>query len=198
MTPYIPATEGGRSFYFKFSLLEYDGIPIVFLSVDEEKRIYLCECTDTRFGEQNWTICRTDYDTVMRLIDRQISLYEAIQQNGSQIILAAYNYQTEKYTQTFTTFDRLNPEQLPEPGTMIWLTNKHASDCAVRLFMEHSSSTYVAPTGSAPFVTTKVLFEDCTLNNAPMLQIAEPSQLFFCDSQNKSGFTCSKNGADAA
>ena len=139
MKPYIPAANNGRNFYFEFPLLDYDDIPIIFLATDDEKRIYLCECTDTRFGEQNWTIVRTDYDTVIRVMARQLTIYEAIQKRGSQVILAAYDYETGKFTQNITSFDRLSPENLPDQEAMVWLTNERALDSVFNLFMKHSS-----------------------------------------------------------
>ena len=139
MKPYIPAANNGRNFYFEFSLLEYDDIPIIFLATDDEKRIYLCECTDTRFGEQNWTIVRTDYDTVIRVMARQLTIYEAIQKRGSQVILAAYDYETGKFSQNITSFDRLSPENLPDQEAMVWLTNERALDSVFNLFLKHSS-----------------------------------------------------------
>ncbi len=195
MTPYIPAVNGGKNFYYEFSLLDYDGVPIIFLSTDDDRKIYLCECTDTRFGEQNWTIVPTDYDTVVRLASRQISLYDDIRSSEEKVFLAFYDIDSERFDQKIVSFSELKDENLPEVEAKIWLTNATAIDDIRELFMKHSLSL-----SFDSFFTASVTSErlaKLTLSKKTVSRSDIQSRCFVSSSLSDD-FSMNMNGVEAA
>ena len=57
--PIIPAGKGGSNYYLIFSIMEYEGIPILFIARDDFNTLYLCDCVEFR-DFQRWTISMTN------------------------------------------------------------------------------------------------------------------------------------------
>lgn len=126
--PYISAKEeADKNYYYRFSLCEYDGIPIVFVAVDDDNNPYICECTDTRFGEQNWTIADTTSSTIKELIQQKITLYEALRR-GKLITVVKRDLSTGIFEHRIISFDQLNDEEKPEKDAFVWINNIYAED----------------------------------------------------------------------
>jgi len=200
MTPYIPAAEGGKNFYYAFSLVDFDGVPIVFLATDDDNNVFLCECTDSRFGEQNWTIGFTDHETVVRLIHREITLYEAFSKANKPMFVVVCDLDTGMFTQKKTAFEMLKEEDLPDVCAKVLLTNENAMKELDDLFMEHSSSSSIANPIIPGFVACtsarEMFIAVPLLDKIPFHQSVDPTSITVVSSQGL--FNCNGNGVEAA
>lgn len=138
MVLYIPASgKNSRNYYYEFSLCEYDQIPIVFVATDIQKNLYLCECTDMRFGEQNWTIATTTARTIRELIDQRITLYEALKR-GTSIVVVTCDLSQKSFTHRIATFDELTIEEKPEEDSYVWISNDQIESDLIKLLLNLS------------------------------------------------------------
>ncbi len=203
MSLYIPRSKSyDKNFYFEFSLCEYDGIPIVFVATDDDRSLYLCECTDMRFGEQNWTIAATTGKTIRELIDQQITLYEGLKRNAS-VILVKCDLSTRVFTHQITPFAQLTSEDIPEENSFVWITNEQIeSDLRNLLLKLCHTSTQTASilrrdtqvyTGTHMGNTSTCIMDDLTLSRQSIITTT--------DSVNSAYIgiiTRDSNGAEAA
>lgn len=62
--------------YLEYIFFEFESEPILFLCVDEEKNIYLCICSDIRYG-QRWIITKCSISTLESLINEEFDIASA-------------------------------------------------------------------------------------------------------------------------
>ena len=55
--------------YLDYIFYEFESEPILFSCVDDEKKLYLCLCSEIRYG-QKWIITECELSTLKALIDR--------------------------------------------------------------------------------------------------------------------------------
>ena len=115
---YIPATDGGFDLYYLFSILEYDYIPIVFIAKDANGVLYLCDCVECR-GDQQWTIAKTSIKTIRKVLNKELSVYDALKEYGDDIIVVTFGCESESFTQKKVRFDDLTEEDLPDKDSFI-------------------------------------------------------------------------------
>lgn len=124
-----------RKLVFLFSILEYDGLPIVFVCRDESWSLYLCDCTETRFSEQNWIVAKTEIQTLESVVDGKLSVYDALRTDGDQVILVAYDYGTKNFTQKKCIFTEVEEENLPDKDSKLLFVESKAREnlCETKL-----------------------------------------------------------------
>lgn len=115
---YIPATDGGFDLYYLFSILEYDYIPIVFIAKDANSVLYLCDCVECR-GDQQWTIAKTSIKTIRKVLNKELSVYDALKEYGDDIIVVTFNFESEAFSQKRLRFVDLTKEDLPDKDSYI-------------------------------------------------------------------------------
>lgn len=117
--PYIQSGSEGIDLYFIVSLLDFDELPIIFIAGDDEGKIYLCDCTEFRFGKQRWTIGETTIAVLKDLIEQRISVYKALGAISNNVTLAEYDYSDETYQQDVVSFEEVPDYRLPAKDSML-------------------------------------------------------------------------------
>lgn len=116
---YICAADGGKNYYYLFSLLSHDDIPLVFVARDEDNRIYLCDCVEFR-TVQRWTIAKTSFATLNKLVNQTITVYDALASNARKVDVAEYDYTSMSFKQrTDCDIDNLPGEYVPDKDAYI-------------------------------------------------------------------------------
>lgn len=116
---YIEGGETGINLYFDFQFIDYEDVPIVFIAHDCGGRLYLCDCTEIRFGHQQWTISETTIDIIQSLLNYEISVYDALKSDGYKKYLADYNYHTKESTMYEAKFSDISEYRLPEKNAIL-------------------------------------------------------------------------------
>ena len=111
--PYLKGD--GIELYFDFEFIEYEEIPIVFVCHDHNNNLYICNCTETRW-RQEWTVAKTDIETIRRLLEHDLSVYDALQANGEMKYLFDYDYSKGVYSAKVVAFKDIPETRLPEKG----------------------------------------------------------------------------------
>ena len=101
----------GIDLYFDFSLITYDYCPILFIANGSDGHLYLCHCSEVRFGIR-WNVSRTTYHIVQRLIEQQISIVEALRL-GSKVFVSTYKH-NEGFKSQVVEFDEIDELDLPD------------------------------------------------------------------------------------
>lgn len=134
---YIEAKSINKNFYFLFSLMEYDDIPIVFVVRDQEDNIYLCDCTEFR-DYQKWIISKTDILTLMDIVNRNKTVYDALNKSPEESIIVVYDYENDTFDTALKKFDDIAFDELPEKGAML----RYVSDGAREKIIMINMNTY--------------------------------------------------------
>ena len=117
--PYIERGENGINFYYEFSLLDYLDIPIVFICSDEASNLYLCNCTEFRFGKQLWTIAKTSFNVIESLLDSKITVYTALNYTNGLVYIAECDLSTNVFKQDIVKFESLPDNRLPKKDSFL-------------------------------------------------------------------------------
>lgn len=128
---FIPAFSDGEELYFMFSLLEYDGIPVIFVCSDCDDNWYLCDCVEFR-DYQRWTISRTSAAILSDILNQTVSVYDALSAAG-ECRVVELNYETDEYSQKMVPFFCLGEEELPQKGSMLWYYDVKAEEYVAML-----------------------------------------------------------------
>ena len=148
--PIIPAGKGGSNYYLIFSIMEYEGIPILFIAKDDFNSLYLCDCVEFR-NFQRWTISMTNIHTLEMVINKSLSVFDALEKGEGLKIIATYNYDSGLVTQEKIAFDAIKPEDLPEKDAYACMISHDAFDKLrlLRLLMvtpENYENIYITST----------------------------------------------------
>lgn len=114
---FIPAFSHGKELYFMFSMLEYDGVPIIFVCSDDNENWYLCDCVEFR-AFQRWTISRTTETVLCDILNQTLSVYDALSL-AKECRVVELNYETNEYSQKIVPFSCLKHTELPQKGAML-------------------------------------------------------------------------------
>ena len=109
----IPATSNGNNFYLLFSIMEYEGLPILFVAIDDFNGLFLCNCVEFR-NFQRWVISETNINILDMVVNQQTTVFDALKQGNSLKTIATYDYETGNITQEKIAFENITPEDLPE------------------------------------------------------------------------------------
>ena len=116
---YIPASGTGKDYYYLFSILDYDDIPIVFAARDRENHIYLCDCVEFR-NIQKWVIAKTNFSILKKISTQQMSVYDALSVNDGIVDFVTFNYDTEVFEhKAGIRMEGIGLEELPDRDSII-------------------------------------------------------------------------------
>ena len=125
--PIIPAGKGGSNYYLIFSIMEYEGIPILFIARDDFNTLYLCDCVEFR-DFQRWTISMTNINILDMVINKRLSIFDALEKGEGLKIIATYHYDSGLVTHEKIAFDAIQPEDLPEKDAYACMVSHDACD----------------------------------------------------------------------
>ena len=114
---FIPAFSEGKELYFMFSLLEYEGVPVIFVCWDDDENLYLCDCVEFR-NYQRWTISKTTAAILSGILNQTLSVYDALSLPGKCRVVEL-DYESNEYEQRMTLFKDLRQEELPQKGALL-------------------------------------------------------------------------------
>jgi hypothetical protein len=115
---YIQADGNGCNYYFLFSLLEYEEIPIVFVAENDEGHLCLCDCVEF-FNKQVWIITETTYPILISVAKQELSVFDALKCHTDTKTVVIYDYETKKFTHEQTKFNMIDKMNLPEKDVML-------------------------------------------------------------------------------
>lgn len=102
--------------YLDYVFFEFELEPILFTCTDSNKNLYLCLCSDIRFG-QKWLVCRCSIRMLHLLLEKRIDIASGFLSNDDIIIITLDLQENENsYIIRKNDIDRLD---LPEEGTYI-------------------------------------------------------------------------------
>ena len=88
---YIHGNSNGRAYYYLFSILSYDDVPLVFAAKDDKGDLYLCDCVEMR-NIQRWIVAKTNYIVLNDIVNKKKSVYEALGFDQNIVNIIEYNY----------------------------------------------------------------------------------------------------------
>ena len=102
--------------YLDYIFFEFESEPILFSCVDDEKKLYLCLCSEIRYG-QKWIVTECELSTLKALINEKIDIASAFLLKN-KVIIIDMNLQggESSYIIASDEVDRLD---LPKEGTYI-------------------------------------------------------------------------------
>lgn len=102
--------------YLDYIFYEFESEPILFSCVDDEKKLYLCLCSEIRYG-QKWVITECELSTLKALIDEKMDIASAfLLKNEIIIIDMDLQGKESSYVIRSEEIDRLD---LPKEGMYI-------------------------------------------------------------------------------
>lgn len=101
-----------------FTILEYDEMPIVFVACDDNDRLYLCNCVESR-DCLRWIVTLTNFEILEDLLTKKIGTYEALKAFDSVKTIVTYDYVTKQYCYTKKSFSSISEDDLPAPNAII-------------------------------------------------------------------------------
>lgn len=118
--------RGKKNFYLRSILFSYEKLPIIFVSEDNKGTLYLCECTDSRFGKLEWTIAETNCEILEKLLNKEMTIFEAMKSLPSNKYIVSYDVAKEEFVQIEKQFNMLEEGQLPEPDAFLEIVDEGA------------------------------------------------------------------------
>ena len=88
---YIHGGFNGRAYFYLFSILSYDDVPLVFAAKDDKGDLYLCDCVEMR-NIQRWIVAKTNYVVLNDIVNKKKSVYEALGFDHNVVNIIEYNY----------------------------------------------------------------------------------------------------------
>lgn len=120
----IPATIG---IYYLFSIMEYEGIPILFVASNDYNEFFLCDCVEFRHF-QRWTISKISLHILELVITQKITVFEALKEDEGLKIIVTYYYDSRKVTQEKIAFSAIQQDDLPEQDAYACMISHDAYD----------------------------------------------------------------------
>ncbi len=129
-----------KKLVYLFSLMQYEGIPIVFVCKDENS-LYICLCTEIR-KIQTWIVGPVSLENIETLISQQIDLYHVFK----DIEYPLYQIESKRY-RVFTSktvhFKAINELDLPVAGEMLGYMPNEAYEGLLELKTESINKAYL-------------------------------------------------------
>lgn len=113
---YFESVETIGALYLDYIFYEFEKEPILFSCVDKNKKIYLCLCTDFRFG-QKWILTRCDLTILKNLITKRMEIASVFSE-AEDIVVITSDLQGVEKSKVIKSFD-IDPLDLPEEGTFL-------------------------------------------------------------------------------
>lgn len=102
--------------YLEHIFYEFESEPILFTCVDEEKNIYLCLCSDIRYG-QRWIVTKCSIITLKALIEEEIDIASAFL-TSSNIIAITMDIRGNESSCVIEN-EKIDRLDLPKEGTYL-------------------------------------------------------------------------------
>ncbi|MDC7291382.1 hypothetical protein NXH76_26735 [Blautia schinkii] len=102
--------------YLEHILYEFEQEPILFLCTGESGDLYLCLCSDFRYG-QKWIAVRCSLSTLKSLIDEEIDIVSAFIKQETAILITMDVQGNE--SSSFIDIKDVDPLDLPKEGTFV-------------------------------------------------------------------------------
>ena len=102
--------------YLEYVFYEFESEPILFTCIDEEKKLYLCLCSEIRYG-QKWVVTECSIMQLKALIEEEVDI-ASVFLSGPRIIAIEMDLQGNESSSLIENnkIDRLD---LPKEGTCI-------------------------------------------------------------------------------
>lgn len=120
---YFDNVIGIGKLYLEYTLYEFENEPILFLCSDEERRLYLCICSDIRYI-QKWIITECNIDTLKALIKQEIDIASAFFLHQKVVIINMDLQGNESNSETEVS--ELDELDLPKRGTFVKCNTEEA------------------------------------------------------------------------
>ncbi len=111
--------------YLEHIFYDFETEPILFSCVDEKKRLYLCLCTDIRYG-QKWVVVPCSITVLRALINEEIDIVSAFFKSSRIITIIMDLYGNE--SSFITDINKIDRLDLPKEGTFIKCNKTKAED----------------------------------------------------------------------
>ena len=111
--------------YLEHVFYEFESEPILFSCVDEEKNLYLCLCSEIRYG-QRWIIAKCSTDTLEAVVDGQIDIASAFLRTPN-VIAIDMDMQGQEESCIIET-DQIVRLDLPKEGTYLRCDREKAKE----------------------------------------------------------------------
>lgn len=102
--------------YLEYIFYEFESEPILFTCTDDEKNIYLCLCSDTRYA-QRWIVTKCSIITLKALIQEEIDI-ASVFLSSSNIITINMNVQGNESSCVIEN-EKVDRLDLPKKGTYL-------------------------------------------------------------------------------
>lgn len=113
---YFDNVVGIGKLYLDYIFYEFENEPVLFMCRDEDKKIYICLCSEIRYG-QKWIIVECDINTLRALVNEKIDIASAFLISREAIIINMDLLGNEIISKiNIDDIDRLD---LPKEGTYI-------------------------------------------------------------------------------
>lgn len=122
---YFDNVERIGKLYLDYIFYEFENEPILFLCSDEVKKLYLCVCSDIRYG-QKWIVVHCDMNTIKSLIKEEIDIVSAFLASKKAIVINMDLQGNESSIEI--DIDKIDRLDLPKEGTFIRCDKAKAQD----------------------------------------------------------------------
>lgn len=113
---YFENVTGIGKLYLEYTFFEFENEPILFLCGDQNKKLYICICSDIRYG-QKWIITECKITTLKLLINEEIDIVSAFLRPKKAVIV---NMDLQGNESNFEIeVDKIDKLDLPKEGTYI-------------------------------------------------------------------------------
>ena len=102
--------------YLVYIFFEFESEPILFLCVDDERKLYLCFCPEIRYG-QKWIVTECELSTLKALIDGKMDIASAFFLKN-EVIIINMNLQGDESSYIIAS-DEIDRLDLPKEGKYI-------------------------------------------------------------------------------
>lgn len=117
--PFISASGTGKDYYYLFSILNFEDIPIVFAAIDQNNQIFLCDCVEFR-DIQKWVIAKTDFSILKKVSMQEISVYDALSWDDGTVDFVTLHYNSGEFEhQNGLPISEMSMEDLPDKDSII-------------------------------------------------------------------------------
>lgn len=113
---YFDKVEQIGRLYLDYIFFEFESEPILFSCVDDEKKLYLCLCSEIRYG-QKWIVTKCELSTLRALIEEKMDIASAFLLKD-KVIIINMNLQGDESSYIIAS-DEIDRLDLPKEGTYI-------------------------------------------------------------------------------
>lgn len=136
-----------RKLFYRFSIISYDYMPIVFVASDEKRKNYLCHCSEFRNGI-DWVVTATDLQIIDDMIHDRITIKKALERGSALKYIVRFKL-PDGFTSRSCLFDEIDPLDLPDDDLFVDGPDDEAYD-GIRTLANETQDGKVAWIARAP------------------------------------------------